>query len=71
MPRDGISTNAKKGNNMEVIGKPSSFTGTVTASVHNMEKAREQFVKQFPQATIVLIHQPNTTIDEYVGFCEH
>ncbi len=56
---------------MEVIGKPSSFTGTVTASVHNMEKAREQFVKQFPHATIVLIHQSNTTIDEYVGFCEH
>lgn len=70
MPRDGISIDVKKGNNMEVIGKPSSFTGTVTASVHNMEKAREQFVKQFPNATIVLIPQPNTTIDEHISFNE-
>lgn len=53
---------------MEVIGKPSSFTGTVTASVHNMEKAKESFVKQFPNATIVLIPQQNTTIDEQVMF---
>lgn len=53
---------------MEIIGKPSAFNGIVTAYVHNWESAKESFVKQFPNATIVLIPQQNTTIDEQVMF---
>ena len=68
MLRDGISTNAKKGNNMEVIGKTSTFAGIITAYVHNAETSRDDFTKKFPHATVVLIHQPNTTIDEQVMF---
>ena len=53
---------------MEVIGKTSTFTGIITAYVHNAETLRDDFIKKFPHATVVLIHQPNTTIDEQVMF---